>query len=72
MDLRHRYFSVKMCVQMKELGPVLGHVPGTPPRSANVFFQVLISPLIYGVERQNLNFLSYNNVFKFSVKYPMY
>ena len=28
-------FSLKMYVKMKELGPVGGHVPGTPPRSAN-------------------------------------
>ena len=38
-----------------------------------VFFQFLISPLIYGVEKQNLYFLSsYDNVFKYTVKYPMH
>ena len=35
VDLRHRHFSVKMDAKMKELGPIGGHVPGTPPRSAN-------------------------------------
>ena len=28
-------FSVKMCAKMKELGPMGGHVPSTPPRSAS-------------------------------------
>ena len=38
-----------------------------------VFFQFLIFPLIYGVEKQNLYFLSsYDNVFKYTVKYPMH
>ena len=35
VDLRRGCFSPKMCAKMKELGPVGGHVPGTPPRSAN-------------------------------------
>ena len=36
MDLRHRHFSVKLYAKMKELGPVGGRAPGTPPsRSAN-------------------------------------
>ena len=38
-----------------------------------LFFQFLISPLIYGVEKQNLYFLSsYDNVFRYTVKYPMH
>ena len=37
------------------------------------FFQFLISTLIYGVEKQNLYFLSsYDNVFKYTVKYPVH
>ena len=35
MDLQRRCFSPKMYAKMKELGPVGGHVPGIPPRSAN-------------------------------------
>ena len=37
-----------------------------------VFFQFLISPLIYGVEEENLYFLSSYDVFKYTVKYPMH
>ena len=38
-----------------------------------VFFQFLISQLIYGVEKQNLHFLSSHvNVFKYTVKYPVH
>ena len=38
-----------------------------------VFFQFLISALIYGVEKQNLYYLSScHNVFKYTVKYPMH
>ena len=38
-----------------------------------LFFQFSISSLIYGVEKQNLYFLSSNdNVFKYTVKYPMH
>ena len=38
-----------------------------------VFFQFLISPLIYRVEKQNLHFpASYDNVIKYTVKYPMH
>ena len=36
MDLRRGHFLVKMYVKMKELGPIGGRAPGTPPRSANV------------------------------------
>ena len=36
LDLRHRHFSVKMYAKTKELGPVGGRAPGTPPRSTNV------------------------------------
>ena len=36
-------------------------------------FQFLISPLIYEVEKQNLYFLSfYDNVLKYTVKYPIH
>ena len=38
----------KMCAKMKELGPIGGCAPGTPPRSANgigVYWEVLISLL---------------------------
>ena len=36
VNLRHGHFLVKMYAKMKELGPIgRGHVPGTPPRSAN-------------------------------------
>ena len=35
MDLRRGHFSVKIYVKTKELGPMGGHVLGTPPRSAN-------------------------------------
>ena len=35
MDLQHGCFSVKMYAKTKELGPVGGRAPGTPPRSAN-------------------------------------
>ena len=31
MDLRHGHFLVKMYAKMKELGPIGGRVPGTPP-----------------------------------------
>ena len=31
VDLRRGRFSMKMYVKMKELGPVGGHAPGTPP-----------------------------------------
>ena len=37
-----------------------------------VFFQFLISALIYGVEKPNLYFLFSCNVFKYTVKYPMH
>ena len=38
-----------------------------------LFFQSLISQLMYGVEKQNLYFLSsYDNVFKYTVKYPIH
>ena len=36
MDPQCGGFLAKMCVKTKELGPVGGRVPGTPPRSANV------------------------------------
>ena len=36
------------------------------------FFQFLKFPLIYGDKKQNLYFLSYDNVFKYTVKYPMH
>ena len=32
--LQHGHFSVKMYTKMKEFGPVGGHVPACPPRSA--------------------------------------
>ena len=36
VDLRHKHFSPKMCVKMKELAPMgRERAPGTPPRSAN-------------------------------------
>ena len=35
MDLQHGRFLAKMFTKMKELGPVGGHEPGTPPRSTN-------------------------------------
>ena len=31
MDLRCGHFSVKMYAKMKELGPIGGRAPGTPP-----------------------------------------
>ena len=31
VDLRHGHFSVKMYVKTKELGPIGGRAPGTPP-----------------------------------------
>ena len=31
MDLRHGLFLVKMYAKMKELGPIGGRAPGTPP-----------------------------------------
>ena len=38
-----------------------------------LIFQFLMSPLIHGVEKQNLYFLScYHNVFKYTVKSPMH
>ena len=36
VDLRHGHFSVKMDAKTKELGPVGGCTPGSPPRSANI------------------------------------
>ena len=36
MDLQHGHFLAKMYAKTKELGPIGGHAPGTPPRSANV------------------------------------
>ena len=35
VDLRRGCFSAKMYAKTKELGPVGGRAPGTPPRSAN-------------------------------------
>ena len=35
VDLRRGHFLVKMYAKMKELGPIGGRAPGTPPRSAN-------------------------------------
>ena len=35
VDRQCRRFSAKMYVKTKELGPVGGHAPGTPPRSTN-------------------------------------
>ena len=35
VDLQRRHFSAKMFAKTKELGPVGGRVPGTPPKSAN-------------------------------------
>ena len=35
VDLQHGRFSAKMYAKTKELGPVGGRAPGTPPRSAN-------------------------------------
>ena len=34
-NLQHGCFLVKMYAKMKELGPMGGHAPGMPPRSAN-------------------------------------
>ena len=31
VDLRRGHFSVKMYMKTKELGPIGGHAPGTPP-----------------------------------------
>ena len=42
VDLRRRHFLPKMHVKMKELDPIGGHVPGTPPRSANVSAQFML------------------------------
>ena len=35
VDPQCRHFFAKMYVKMKELDPVGGRAPGTPPRSAN-------------------------------------
>ena len=35
MDLQRGHFLVKMYAKMKELGPIGGRAPDTPPRSAN-------------------------------------
>ena len=42
VDLRRGHFSVKMYAKTKELGPIGGHVPGTPPRSANASVRAII------------------------------
>ena len=52
---------------------VLCHITIEKQQKMLYFFQFLISPLIHGVEKQNLYFLSScDNVFKYTVKYPMH
>ena len=40
--LQRGHFSAKMYAKMKELGPVGGRAPGTPPRSAYDFVVVVV------------------------------
>ena len=52
---------------------VVCHITNKKQQKVAVFFQYLISALIYRLEKQNLYFLSsYDNVFKYTVKYPMH
>ena len=52
---------------------VVCHITNKKQQKMAVFFQFLISALIYGVEKQNLYFLSsYDDVFKYTVKYPVH
>ena len=46
MDLRRGHSSVKMNAKTKELGPIGGRAPGTPPRSANANVRINYNEMI--------------------------
>ena len=43
MDLRCGHSLAKTNAKVKKLGPIGGHVPGTPPTSANDLYGVVTS-----------------------------